>query len=99
MKTIKNSIGLLAVAAMLVCGSCAQEKTSDSDSGSDSQTTPNDSSGAESNRALGVDGDNQNDVPGYPSNQSNLNSDSTRMLHDVDTTKNGVTKDKPNKHL
>ncbi len=99
MKNIRNSIGLLAFATMLVCGSCAQEKTSDSDSGSDSQTTPNDSSGAESKAALGIDEDNQKEVSGYPSNQSNLNSDSTRRLHDIDTTKNGVSKDKPNKHL
>lgn len=99
MKTIKNSIGLLALATVLFCSSCGKTQSSDGDSGSDSQTTPNDSSGAESRKAIGVDGDNQNDVPGYPSNQSNLNSDSTKKLHDMDTTKNMPGKDKPNKHL
>ena len=98
MKTIKSSIGILALATMLICGSCGKERTSEGDSGSDSQTTPNDSSGAESSRAIGIDADNQNDVPGYPANQSNLNSDSTKKLHDIDTTKKASTKDKPNPH-
>jgi len=98
MKTIRNSIGLLALATMLVCGSCGKEKSSDSDSGSDSQTTANDSSGTESKAALGTDEGRQKEVSGYPSNQSNLNSDSTRRLHDIDTTRKAPAKDKPNKH-
>ena len=87
MKTIKNSIGILSIITLLACASCGKSETSDSKSGSDSQTTPNDSSKAESREAMGVSDDNQNEVAGYPSNQSNLNSDSTSKLHDVDTTK------------
>ena len=98
MKTIKNSIGLLGLAALLVCGSCGKNKSEASDSGSDSQTTANDSSGTSSRAALGTDEDNQKKVSGYPSNQSNLNSDSTRRLHDIDTTSKTPAKDKPNKH-
>ena len=98
MKMIRNSIGLLALATMLVCSSCGKEKSSDSDSGSDSQTTPNDSSGVESKAAMGTDEGRQKEVSGYPSNQANLNSDSTRRLHDIDTTKKATPKDKPNKH-
>ena len=97
MKTIKNSIGLLGLAAILALSSCGKTNDQTSDSGSDSQTTPNDSSGADSKKAMGVAEDNQKDVAGYPSNQSNLNSDSTRKLHDVDTTSTKM-KDKPNKH-
>ncbi|SDD70392.1 hypothetical protein SAMN04487996_1026 [Dyadobacter soli] len=51
-------------------------------SGSQSETTPNDSSGSESRKDIGVASDNQKDSLGYPSNQSNLNADSTRRKHD-----------------
>ena len=98
MKNIKNSIGILVVAIALMCSSCGKNKSDENDSGSDSQTTANDSSGAESRAAMGVGEDNQNDTLGYPSNQSNLNSDSTKKLHDDDTTSKQPVKDKPNKH-
>ena len=86
MKTLKNSIAILGMAALFMCTSCGKTNDSESKSGSDSQTTPNDSSKAESTKAMGVAEDNQNEVSGYPSNQSNLNTDSTSKLHDVDTT-------------
>lgn len=98
MKTIGNSLGIFCIATILFCTSCGKEKNSGNDSGSDSQTTANDSSGASSRAALGVGEDNQNDTLGFPSNQSNLNSDSTKKLHDDDTTSAGPKKDKPNKH-
>jgi len=96
---IKNGIGTLFLAAAMMCMSCGKESNSTSDSGSDSQTTPNDSSGATSRAALGTGEGNQKEELGYPSNQSNLNSDSTRVKHDVDTTSNKVQKDKPNKNV
>ncbi|TDE14497.1 hypothetical protein [Dyadobacter psychrotolerans] len=91
-------INILSLAALLAFASCGKENNQSSDSGSDSQTTPNDSSGAESRAASGVAEDNQKKVAGYPSNQSNLNSDSTSRLHDVDTTSAKMKKDQPNKH-
>jgi len=98
MKNIKTSIGIFGLAALMFCSSCGKERTSESDSGSDSQTTPNDSSGAESRSAVGVGEGNQKEVGGYPSNQSNLTSDSTGNVHDDDTTSRKPVKDKPNKH-
>jgi len=97
MKTIKNSIGMLGLAVIMALSSCGKKDDQTKDSGSDSQTTPNDSSGAESRKAMGVGEDNQNEVSGYQSNQNNLNSDSTRKLHDPDTT-SGKMKDKPNRN-
>lgn len=97
MKILRNSIGTMCFAAMLMCMSCGKESNSTNDSGSDSQTTPNDSSGAKSRSAMGTGEGNQKEELGYPSNQSNLNSDSTRKNHDVDTTSKKVQKDKPNK--
>ena len=98
MKNIKTSIGILGLAALMFCSSCGKKNTDESDSGSDSQTTANDSSGAESRSAVGVGEGNQKDVGGYPSNQSNLTNDSTSKVHDDDTTSNKPLKDKPNKH-
>ncbi|MCE7042451.1 hypothetical protein [Dyadobacter sp. CY312] len=98
MKILRNSIGTLCLAAALMCTSCGKESNSTNDSGSDSQTTPNDSSGAASRAAMGTGEGNQKEVGGYPSNHANLNSDSTRKRHDVDTTSRKVQKDKPNKH-
>jgi len=86
MKTIKNSLGALALIAILTCSSCGKKSDGTNTSGSESQSTPNDSSGAESTKPMGVAEDNQNEVSGYPSNQSNLHPDSTKG-HDVDTTK------------
>jgi hypothetical protein len=75
----------LGMGVALMFSSCDttnnREKTVEG-SGSTSETTPNDSSGAESRKDIGVGADNQNDSLGYPSNQSNLNADSTRKKHD-----------------
>jgi hypothetical protein len=98
MKMIRSSIVAISLAVMFTCMSCGKEANSTNDSGSDSQTTPNDSSGAESRSAMGVGEGNQKKELGYPSNQSNLNSDSTRKRHDVDTTSGKIQKDKPHKH-
>lgn len=85
MKRLNASIWAAVVAAGLFLSSCDtvnnSEKTS-SGSGSESQSTPNDSSGAESRKEMGTGEDNQNDSLGYPSNQSNLNADSTSKKHD-----------------
>jgi hypothetical protein len=86
MKYLKSTTAALAFTALLFLSACnngTQKNEGSEGSGSKTETTPNDSSGAESTKAMGVDGDNQNDVPGYPSNQSNLNSDSTQ--HSPDT--------------
>ena len=98
MKNLKKSILASSLVISLFCVSCGKERAQGKDSGSDTQTTANDSSGTESKADIGVASDNQKDVPGYPSNQSNLNSDSTSKLHDVDTTSKKAVKDKPNKH-
>jgi len=98
MKKIRYGAGLMALASLIIFSSCGKGKSSEGDSGSDSQTTANDSSGAESKGAMGLDEGKQKEVSGYPSNQSNLNSDSTRRLHDIDTTAGKPGKDKPNKH-
>ncbi len=81
---------MLCMGAAVVLASCDtinnREKTIEG-SGSRSQTTPNDSSGAESRKDMGVGADNQDDSLGYPSNQSNLNADSTRRKHDDEVGK------------
>lgn len=81
---------MLCMGAAVVLASCDtinnREKTIEG-SGSRSQTTPNDSSGAESRKDMGVGADNQDDSLGYPSNQSNLNADSTRKKHDDEVGK------------
>ncbi|MBO9614951.1 MAG: hypothetical protein J7619_19765 [Dyadobacter sp.] len=71
-------------AAMLLssCDSTNNRETTVEGSGSRSETTPNDSSGAESRKDIGVGADSQDDSLGYPSNQSNLNADSTQKKHD-----------------
>jgi hypothetical protein len=89
MKMIRSSIVAISLAVMFTCMSCGKEANSTNDSGSDSQTTPNDSSGAESRSAMGVGEGNQ---------KKELNSDSTRKRHDVDTTSGKIQKDKPHKH-
>ncbi|WP_221391868.1 hypothetical protein [Dyadobacter sp. NIV53] len=94
MKTLKNSIAITSMLTLFIFTSCGKTNDSDSKSGSDSQTTANDSSKAESRSAMGVNEDNQDKVAGYPSNQSNLNSDSTSKLHDVDTTHTKTTQPK-----
>ncbi|WP_171037851.1 hypothetical protein [Dyadobacter luticola] len=86
---IRTAGSMLVLAAALTFASCGTEKgdkEGSEGSGSASQTTPNDSSGAESRAAMGVGEDNQDDSLGYPSNQSNLNADSTSKKHD-DTLK------------
>jgi hypothetical protein len=88
MKYLKSMTVALACSALLFLSACnngTQSAEGSEGSGSKTETTPNDSSGAESRKALGVDGDNQKDESGYPSNQSNLNSDSTQ--HSSDTIK------------
>ena len=85
MKKIRTTGALLGLAFCLCFASCGKEnddREGSAGSGSATETTPNDSSGAESRKALGVGEDNQNDSLGYPSNQSNLNADSTKVKHD-----------------
>ena len=89
MKALKSIITMSAFAICMSLASCGtvndSEKGSEG-SGSKTETTPNDSSGAESTKAMGVGEDNQDDSLGYPSNQSNLNVDSTDRKHDDATT-------------
>ena len=73
---------LLSTAALTGCDTINNKEKSTDEAGSTSQTTPNDSSGSESRKDMGLGEDNQKDSLGYPSNQSNLNSDSTRKKHD-----------------
>ncbi|WP_157486639.1 hypothetical protein [Dyadobacter alkalitolerans] len=90
MKALKSIITMSAFAICMSLASCGtvndSEKGSEG-SGSKSETTPNDSSGAASRAATGVGEDNQNDSLGYPSNQSNLNADSTSRKHDDESVK------------
>lgn len=90
MNLLKAKLMLLSAGTALMLVSCDtttnREKTIEG-SGSRSETTPNDSSGAESRKDIGVGADNQNDSLGYPSNQSNLNADSTRKKHDDEVGK------------
>lgn len=90
MKRIKAILVTACLGAGVFLASCGttndQEKTIEG-SGSTSETTPNDSSGAESRKDIGVGADNQNEELGYPSNQSNLNADSTRKKHDDEVGK------------
>lgn len=85
MNRLKVKLVILSLGAGILLASCDttnnREKTIEG-SGSRSETTPNDSSGAESRKDIGVGEDNQKDSLGYPSNQSNLNADSTRKKHD-----------------
>lgn len=76
-----------AAAALASCDTINNREKTIEGSGSRSQTTPNDSSGAESRKDMGVGADNQDDSLGYPSNQSNLNADSTRRKHDDEVGK------------
>lgn len=90
--TMKNSglkITAFTFSALLFLSACnnGADKSQGGTSGSESQTTKNDSSGAESRSAIGTNEDNQKKESGYPSNQSNLNSDSTSRKHDIDTLK------------
>ncbi|MCE6987814.1 hypothetical protein [Dyadobacter sp. CY323] len=85
MKSLKITASILALSIGLSLASCGTEKNDmegSAGSGSESQTTPNDSSSASSRTADGIGEDNQNDSLGYPPNQSNLNADSTRQKHD-----------------
>jgi len=85
MKKLKATVAMACLGAGMLLTSCDttnnREKTIQG-SGSQSETTPNDSSGAESRKDIGLGKDNQDDSLGYPSNQSNLNADSTRKKHD-----------------
>lgn len=90
MNRLKAKLVILSFGAAMLLASCDttnnREKTIQG-SGSRSETTPNDSSGAESRKDIGVGADNQDDSLGYPSNQSNLNADSTRKKHDDEVGK------------
>jgi hypothetical protein len=100
MKIINKIIIANSFAALLLCA-CDQNRgrtNNPGGSGSATETTPNDSSGAESNSALGVGEGKQKEMSGYPSNQSNLNSDSTSRRHDPDTSAKKPLKDKSNRH-
>jgi hypothetical protein len=85
MNRLKASLAMICIYTSMLLSSCGttndNEKTIEG-SGSETQSTPNDSSGAESRKAIGTGDDNQNDSLGYPSNQSNLNADSTSKKHD-----------------
>lgn len=85
MKTIRLLGALLLGLCIAVssCGTGNDDTNRSAGSGSASQTTPNDSSGATSRSTSGVGEDNQDDSLGYPSNQSNLNAYSTSRKHDV----------------
>ncbi|MGV3601625.1 MAG: hypothetical protein ACO1N1_10500 [Dyadobacter fermentans] len=90
MKRVRASLAMLCIAAGMLLTSCdttTNKESGGEGSGSASETTPNDSSGAESNKAMGVGEGNQNEELGYPANQSNLNADSTRKKHDNDVGK------------
>ncbi|MCF0040166.1 hypothetical protein [Dyadobacter fanqingshengii] len=95
MKALKSVLTMSALALCISLSSCGtvndSEKGSEG-SGSKSETTPNDSSGAESRAATGVGEDNQDDSLGYPANQSNLNADSTSRKHDDNLTKKPQSK-------
>lgn len=84
-KSIIAGLTFAALLAMTACNNGTQNSDENNGSGSATQTTPNDSSGVESKSAMGTDEDNQKKESGYPSNQSNLNSDSTSRKHDIDT--------------
>lgn len=90
MNLLKAKLLLLSAGTAWMLAACDttknREKTIEG-SGSQSETTPNDSSGSESRKDIGVAADNQKDSLGYPSNQSNLNADSTRKKHDDETGK------------
>lgn len=84
MNQLKVKMIMLGLGTSILLASCDtnNRKTTIEGSGSRSETTPNDSSGAESRKDIGVGADNQVNLLGYPSNQSNLNADSTRKKHD-----------------
>jgi Flp pilus assembly protein TadD len=82
LKSIIATSGLALCIALSSCGKVNDTEKGSEGSGSATETTPNDSSGAESRKAVGVGEDNQDDSLGYPSNQSNLNADSTSRKHD-----------------
>lgn len=85
MKRLQVKLAWACLATSLALASCDTTKNSEKTiegSGSQSETTPNDSSGAESTKAMGTGEGNQKDSLGYPPNQSNLNADSTRQKHD-----------------
>jgi hypothetical protein len=85
MKTLKINAAYLVLSLGLIgfsCGTTNDSEKSIEGSGSATQSTPNDSSEAKSVEPLGQGDDNQKDSLGYPSNQSNLNADSTRRKHD-----------------
>ena len=86
-KLIVTALLFSGLATMVACNNGTQNSSESNASGSESQTTKNDSSAAESRSAIGTDEDNQKKESGYPSNQSNLNSDSTSRKHDIDTLK------------
>ncbi len=80
-------LGIAASTLLASCDTTNNRNTTIEGSGSRSETTPSDSSGAISRKDMGVGADNQDDSLGYPSNQSNLNADSTRKKHDDKVTK------------
>ncbi|MCE7063779.1 hypothetical protein [Dyadobacter sp. CY326] len=82
LKSILATSGLALCIGITSCGKTNDTEKGSEGSGSATEATPNDSSGAESTRADGIGEDNQDDSLGYPSNQSNLNADSTSRKHD-----------------
>lgn len=87
MKNFKLITAAFTICALLFLSGCnnGTDTSKGGTSGSETQTTKNDSSGSDSRSAIGTDEDNQKKEAGYPSNQSNLNSDSTSRKHDLDT--------------
>jgi hypothetical protein len=83
MKKLKTSYILATMAITLTIFSCGTTNDTGGNGGSDSTAgaITNDSASNESRKAMGIGEDNQNEVPGYPANQSNLNADSTRAKH------------------
>lgn len=83
MKSLKAYLlaAALSGTVFFACDSTSNTQNSSSGSGSESQTTPNDSSGTKSRKNIGLGEDNQKDSLGFPPNQSNLNSDSTSEKH------------------
>ncbi|KQS34031.1 hypothetical protein [Dyadobacter sp. Leaf189] len=81
MKKLKIGFVLATLAIGFTNYSCGTTNDSGGSSDSSATTMKTDSGNAESTKAMGVGEDNQDEVPGYPANQSNLNADSTREKH------------------
>jgi hypothetical protein len=95
MKNLKNMSLGLSIIIFLACGHQEGSNENTSSSGSDTLIVPPNELEESSRKAVGVGEGNQKDSLGFPSNQSNLNSDSIRPWKGGDSTK---TKGKTNSH-